>query len=764
MEAKHACHNLKTTAVRNIPGKFVIALFLLLFSGVLYGQSHLIPVNAPANKYPITFTDIGQQNLILEFSATVTAPGTSTGWTITVGGVPVPMVGNPSSIGSLLRISLSSPISYTDRNAVRVSYNGTGGLTLFGGLLPVISNVQAFNNYIAVAADFSNGLYGEIPPIDICATVENVQVEYNITVTARYRNSIHFSIPIALIQWQYPAVTPVVYPVFSEQGLGTGLFRAVSNYVAYPSNTVNCTWDISMYPHIYNSGTLQPDLYITQRRVIITIPNYKRDNGTPVPGTGDLGLDPPIDDPTTLFCVGDDITAFTFDDATVFDCQLDVSPILPNINPRYVQFVYGTHVGNGIPNVFIDVNGTMVQVTDNNGNVILGPFSVDANGNPTTPYMTVQGFEGPVTQYIWDNVTRTRVTPLATTYPIHHAGDFVNDVAGDIFDVTLRNWGPCNPYDAGDPFTYVNAVTEISRLRLIASPPLPTALDRTICLTDVTTLTAVRNGAPNPGQLYWYSNATLTTQVGVGTTYTPTITLPGVYTYYVREIAGTTGNCPGPVEAVVLNVREAIPQPGLISGPTEVCVNATNVVFSVPDNPDAMPIGGPTEYVWTLPVGWTFVGAQNGREITVNIAGATGSRTLSVARRYTTAPQCPGTARTLNVTVSPLTVGGSVTPNRTVCEGSNSGLLTLGSHTGSVVRWQVSSNGGGAWTNIAHTGTTYTSGALNTPGTYWYRAEVRSGSCTSAYSNHAVITVSSTSVGGTLSRRQHAYLSRVGYR
>jgi PKD domain/Ig-like domain CHU_C associated/PKD-like domain/SprB repeat/CHU_C Type IX secretion signal domain len=106
------------------------------------------------------------------------------------------------------------------------------------------------------------------------------------------------------------------------------------------------------------------------------------------------------------------------------------------------------------------------------------------------------------------------------------------------------------------------------------------------------------------------------------------------------------------------------------------------------------------------------------------------------------------------VTVNPATVGGSVTPNRSVCEGSNSGLLSLGGQTGSVLRWQVSSNGGGSWSNISNTGTTYTSGALNTPGTYWYRAVVQSGVCSQEFSNHAVIIVEPELSAGTIAGDQ----------
>ena len=59
--------------------------------------------------------------------------------------------------------------------------------------------------------------------------------------------------------------------------------------------------------------------------------------------------------------------------------------ICPNIYTRYVQYVYGTHTTAGIPNVFIDVFGTMVQVTDNNGVPLTGPWHVNPDGTPNGP-------------------------------------------------------------------------------------------------------------------------------------------------------------------------------------------------------------------------------------------------------------------------------------------------------------------------------------------------------------------------------------------
>ena len=100
------------------------------------------------------------------------------------------------------------------------------------------------------------------------------------------------------------------------------------------------------------------------------------------------------------------------------------------------------------------------------------------------------------------------------------------------------------------------------------------------------------------------------------------------------------------------------------------------------------------------------------------------------------------------ITVDPPTVGGTVSGSATVCSGTNSTLLTLSGHTGSVVRWQYSANGGVTWVNIANTNTTYT--ATNLSQTRQYRAVVKSGSCLSVNSGVATVTVVASSVGGTV--------------
>jgi hypothetical protein len=156
----------------------------------LYSQSYLIPVNAPSNIYPITFTDLAQKTLVLNFTKPVTSGSNlgQLGWSVTGTSASISQI---NSSGTSVSIILSSAISYAERTSVFVSYNAAVGNFQMADLTePDFVNVIAVNNYIAVASDFANGLYGEIPPNDLCSPVENVEVEYNTTITQRYRNSI----------------------------------------------------------------------------------------------------------------------------------------------------------------------------------------------------------------------------------------------------------------------------------------------------------------------------------------------------------------------------------------------------------------------------------------------------------------------------------------------------------------------------------------------------------------------------------------------
>jgi len=105
------------------------------------------------------------------------------------------------------------------------------------------------------------------------------------------------------------------------------------------------------------------------------------------------------------------------------------------------------------------------------------------------------------------------------------------------------------------------------------------------------------------------------------------------------------------------------------------------------------------------------------------------------------------------VTVSPVSVGGTVSSDQSICMGTKPANLTLSGNTGNVVRWEKASDSffttpvTVAITTTTLTGTTI--GNLTSP-TY-FRAVVKSGSCSEANSSYVLISVDPTTVGGTVS-------------
>jgi gliding motility-associated-like protein len=127
---------------------------------------------------------------------------------------------------------------------------------------------------------------------------------------------------------------------------------------------------------------------------------------------------------------------------------------------------------------------------------------------------------------------------------------------------------------------------------------------------------------------------------------------------------------------------------------------------------------------------------------------------LTQTTRYRAVVQsgvCPSaTSSQATITISPLSVGGDLsTPVDTVCAGANSGTITLSGQTGSVTRWEFSTNNGTSWTNISNTTTSQT--FTNLAATRWFRALVTSGACSAKYSDTMKIVVTSASVAGFLS-------------
>ena len=95
------------------------------------------------------------------------------------------------------------------------------------------------------------------------------------------------------------------------------------------------------------------------------------------------------------------------------------------------------------------------------------------------------------------------------------------------------------------------------------------------------------------------------------------------------------------------------------------------------------------------------------------------------------------------------TVPGNLATSATVCANNNSGILSLTSYTGNVVRWEYSLNGASLWTTIANTSATYN--YVNLPQTTFFRVVVQNPGFPALTSNTVVIKTNNESIGGNTS-------------
>lgn len=154
----------------------------------------------------------------------------------------------------------------------------------------------------------------------------------------------------------------------------------------------------------------------------------------------------------------------------------------------------------------------------------------------------------------------------------------------------------------------------------------------------------------------------------------------------------------------------------------------------------SMVSGGTAPYAfsWSFPGGSPSSSTLQNPTVTYSTAGM-----YNVTCTVTDANGCVNSVMSI-VNVSATTAGGTIGGSTSYCSTTNSGSLILSGHTGNVLRWEFSTDGGGTWVNVVNTTTTYAYNnvAVNT----LYRARVQSGACAVQYSATASITINTPPV------------------
>ncbi len=188
--------------------------------------------------------------------------------------------------------------------------------------------------------------------------------------------------------------------------------------------------------------------------------------------------------------------------------------------------------------------------------------------------------------------------------------------------------------------------------------------------------------------------------------------------------------------------------PTTISGTTSICPGSTTILTASGGS-----VGTIGVYQWGTgtSVGLNSISGQTGASLMVSPAITS---TYWVRRIDGTCNTTSGISQ--EVTVIPISVGGNASSNQSICLGTTPLDLNLASYTGNIVKWQKASDVGfSSPIDIANTSATLsglTIGQINT--TTYFRAEVRSGTCASSFSNYVTITISESSIGGILASNQ----------
>ena len=160
-------------------------------------------------------------------------------------------------------------------------------------------------------------------------------------------------------------------------------------------------------------------------------------------------------------------------------------------------------------------------------------------------------------------------------------------------------------------------------------------------------------------------------------------------------------------------------------------------------------------YQWQSSLNAGFTGTPT--DIATNAASydpPTGLTATTWYRRQAKDATCnltfTSSAQVWKVTVNPTSNGGNISGGATVCYGTNSTLLSLYGQTGTVVKWQYTTDAGYNWYDITNTNATYT--ATNLITTTGYRAVVQSGVCSATPGGYAGVTVRPVFTAGSIKK------------
>lgn len=225
----------------------------------------------------------------------------------------------------------------------------------------------------------------------------------------------------------------------------------------------------------------------------------------------------------------------------------------------------------------------------------------------------------------------------------------------------------------------------------------------------------------------WQSSADAVTWNSLNVT-VPLYNTGGLLTPTYYRVISKNGICPEDTSNIVFTDVQAEIVPGTLDGAISTCAaNATGVLELIGASSSVIQWEQSTDdgVTWNLIANTTSTEAYN------SLGQTTWYRVLVdggvCADAY---------SDTAIIAVDPISEGGVLSPDTTICEGDSIDLSVSG-HVGDIQYWLVSTDGGTTWSTINETTTTITTSPVNTQTIY--QVVVQSGICQSDSSN--IITV-----------------------
>jgi hypothetical protein len=237
-------------------------------------------------------------------------------------------------------------------------------------------------------------------------------------------------------------------------------------------------------------------------------------------------------------------------------------------------------------------------------------------------------------------------------------------------------------------------------------------------------LTSPTGGSPVPGQ----STATFTAPA----------TTAGVKYYYVQVLSSGCSSAKSTFYTAAYTVNP-VSVGGSIAGSTTVCSGTNTTTLTLSGHTGAITKWqSASDAAFTTPVDIAN---------TVTTLTVTNLTATTYYRAVIASGVCPSAnSATATITVSPVSVGGTIAGAGTICSNTTT-ILSLSGYTGSITKWQSASDAAFT-TPVDIANTTPTLSVTNLATTTYYRAVIQSSPCSLAYSASAQLLFKATTWNG----------------